>query len=360
MRRCTCWGGLDTESVWSSAIAPGVDLSVFLPSNNLLYSYVLYALVPSTWGANVRLRPSSRVKQTYFNLRDIFRADVDPSVRLVDETQKDFVSAACSSDIVVFTGSPTNGQSIARALSSEQTLLGMGSGPNPTVVGPDASVGKAVHDAVVARLYNGGQDCLCSDVIFVQRDKMDDFEQRLVATLERVPAATRATAGLINSPLVYQDAFDAASAWLAESSSKLRWQSSSIDEPLFVPSSVVRNETIATADVREFFSPIFNLVAYDRPSEVRDWLEAPEQSANGFYLSVYGEPSLAAPVIGNAVNCADQSALDSEDGNAAFGGYGINASWISHRGESWGTPILLSRETARYSRLEQRDSSRVA
>lgn len=351
--------GQEREAEWTSLILPALDISVFLPSNNLLYSYVLYALVPATWGARVRLRPSSRVKDTYFELHDVFEG-VRPSIDLVDETQREFVSAARTSDLVVFTGSPTNGRAVANELTAGQTLLGMGSGPNPTVVGLDASIGKAVHDLVVSRLYNGGQDCLCSDVVFVKRSRVDEFEARLIATLERVPAGPRSTRGLVNSPLVYADAFEGASEWLASYEQQVRWRGAPMDAPLFLPSTVVRHESIKEVEVRELFSPVFNIVSYDSADEVRTWLESPQHMANGFYLSVYGEPALESPIIGNAVNCGDTSALESEDGNVPFGGYGVNASWISRGGESWGTPLLLSKEAAQYSVRTRSEKTYVA
>ena len=44
---------------------PAIDrLSVFLPSNNVLYSYVLFGVIPSLYADRVDIRPSSRTRQT--------------------------------------------------------------------------------------------------------------------------------------------------------------------------------------------------------------------------------------------------------------------------------------------------------
>lgn len=335
-----------SEAVWIRSLPRSLDVSVFLPSNNLLYSYVLYGLMPTGWPARVRLRPSSRVKGAYRALHSLLAGVLGEEVNLVEETQRDFVARAGASDLVVFTGSPDNGRAVARALSDRCVLMGLGSGPNPMVVGPLADIERAVRDTVEARLYNGGQDCLCPDVVMVHVDRMAEFEDRLVAELESVPPGEGTADGLVNSPLVYPDAHLEATEWIRSQRPHVRWQATAADLPRFVPSTVVRAPSVASARVAEHFAPVFHLVPYTHPSEILRWAQEPENLEHGFYISVYGEPGLEDPVIGTAVNTGPRSALDFEDGNTPFGGYGSRASWISTRGKLWGTPVLASREVA--------------
>lgn len=339
------------EEHFFNRITPGLKLAVFLPSNNLLYSMVLYGFIPSGWGAEIWMRPSSRVKATYFALAEVLKDVLVDAIHFVDETQREFTDRASSCDLVVFTGTPENGKIIASQLGHGPTLLGFGSGPNPVVVGPGAHLGKASHDTVLARMYNGGQDCLCPDIIFVHESIVEDFENRIVQILDRIPAGHRDTRGLVNCPIYYEDAFQNCESFVNGNIEKIRWQSVRLAVDGFVPMTVIRREIRETVDAPELFGPIFNLVSYSKVIDVHEWCERFENRKSGFYISVYGEPFFdTMPIIGNAVNCGPQSALDSEDGNAPFGGFGINASWVTRNGLTSGRPILISSEAAALTR----------
>lgn len=339
-----------SEQDWMRLLPEGLDVSVFLPSNNLLYSYVLFALMPSGWDARIRMRPSSRVKDTYRDLHELLASAGGGRLTLLDETQRDFVDRAKSSDLVIFTGNPDNGRAIGRVLPHQSVLVGLGSGPNPVVVGPSAELQRAVQDAVEARLYNGGQDCLCPDVVFVHRTRVEEFEERLVAQLENVPVDTGDEYGLVNSPLIYPDAYAAATEWIEQQRPYVRWQASLVDLPNFLPMTVVLSPSVSSALFTELFAPVFHLVPYDDPAELLRWAHSPANLAHGFYFSVYGEPALDDPLIGTAVNVGARTAFDAEDGNTPFGGYGPRASWVSTGGHVRGTPVLASREAATHAR----------
>ncbi|WP_255606036.1 aldehyde dehydrogenase family protein [Mycolicibacterium xanthum] len=53
-------------------------------------------------------------------------------------------------------------------------LPGLG-GKNPVVVGRDADIATAASRTARARLWNGGQTCLCPDLVFVPAEGCDDF-----------------------------------------------------------------------------------------------------------------------------------------------------------------------------------------
>lgn len=334
------------EDVWVSRIPAGQELSVFLPSNNLLYSYLLYTVMPAAWARQVRVRPSSRVKTSYLALHDLLGPQLSSNIVMVDESQRQFVAAASSGSSVIFTGSPENGQSISRQLPGTTLFMGFGSGPNPVVIGREADIGQAVTETISARLYNSGQDCLCPDVVFVHADVIERVEEALVEQLKEVPQGDRSERGLVNAPLVYDDATHAAREWIGSHRDHLRWQSDAMNEPGFVPLTVVRDDDATSAVVAEHFAPVFHLVSYESPADVLRWAESPRNRENGFYISVYGESALRDPVIGNAVNVGAVSALNQENGNQPFGGYGRRASWVRWQGRERGTPLLTSRELA--------------
>ncbi|MFI0720707.1 aldehyde dehydrogenase family protein [Streptomyces sp. NPDC021224] len=343
--------GAEREMDAAGAIDPALRLTVFLPSNNILYSCVLFGLIPATYLGQVDMRPSSRAKATYFAVMDVLSDLLPPGVRMFDETQREFVRRARGSDLVVFTGRLANGRELYRGMPEPKpTFLGFGSGPNPVVVGPAADLGAAVGDLVTARLHNGGQDCLCPDVVFVHESRSAEFGDRLRTALAGVRPGSRRDEGLVNCPLSYEDAWLRATAFLDEHRDAVTWQGRGAAGRWFVPVTVVERRLDDLGGVPELFAPVFNVVSYPDADRLLSWFEAPAQRDSGFYASVYGEPAFdGRDVLGTSVNCGTRSALAAEDGNRPFGGFGRDASWVQSADGLAGRPLLVSAEAARIS-----------
>ncbi|HLS25943.1 MAG TPA: aldehyde dehydrogenase family protein [Beutenbergiaceae bacterium] len=102
------------------------------------------------------------------------------------EVSKDF--AALDLDHLFFTGSPATGAKIMEAAAGNLTpvTLELG-GKNPVVVSEDvASTPKQLRRAAQriarARLANGGQTCLCPEVVYVPADHAREFVQEVFGT----------------------------------------------------------------------------------------------------------------------------------------------------------------------------------
>ncbi|TDC01030.1 hypothetical protein E1091_03700, partial [Micromonospora fluostatini] len=93
------------------------QLIVFLPSNNVLYSYVLFGLVPALYCREVVARPSSRVASTTAAVHRILSADPamprPTPVTLAHASQREFLTRHRDADVAVFTGQPANADSVA-------------------------------------------------------------------------------------------------------------------------------------------------------------------------------------------------------------------------------------------------------
>lgn len=330
-----------------SAPPAGRRIAVFLPSNNLLYSYALFGLLPSLYSEQVLIRPSSRTRSTVLRLHAHLGGLPGSRVHLADLSQREFLRECAGADAIVFTGRFENMSQIAEALRPAPPILMLGSGPNPVVVGPDADLAQAVPAIVAARLYNAGQDCLCPDLVIVHESRRAEFTEALAAEIARVPRGNRSQSGPHWSPLVYPDAFADAVAFLdAHREGVLTGGRVSAEESRIEP-SVVRIAALQGFHPPELFSPIFCVASYGDPEEIRTWLTSEDELARGMYLTVFGESGLGEPRIGTTVNCGPHSAFDIEDGNRPFGGYGVRASARVSDGSIEGRPLLLSREVAR-------------
>jgi acyl-CoA reductase-like NAD-dependent aldehyde dehydrogenase len=328
---------------------PQLDkVAVFMPSNNVLYSYVLYALIPLLYSDQVVVRPSSRVRDTttrvHQALSDISSGIGRRSVVLSDASQRAFSHQCHDADLVIFTGRYENSLAISAGLGEHTRLLRFGSGPNPVVVGERAELALAVRDVVAARLYNSGQDCLCPDVIFVHRHIRDVFMEQLVERLLAVPTGARHDPDTIVAPLVYADALAAAHTFIAQHADRVLYGGHVDIAGATVRPTVVELPFDADFHPPELFSPVFCVVCYDSATQIEEWLRSTVELERGMYVSIYGEPSLSGHTIGTSVVFHERTAFDAEDGNAPFGGFGMRASSVVCAGIPVARPLLASAE----------------
>lgn len=324
------------------------NVAVFMPSNNVLYSYVLYALIPSLYSDRVVVRPSSRAHRTTNRVHDLFSEVCESidgrSVVMSDASQRAFARDSHAADLVIFTGRYENSFAISATLDCHTRLLRFGSGPNPVVIGEHADLDLVVRDVVAARLYNSGQDCLCPDVIFVHQHVRDALIDRLVDCLVEITIADRRDPDTVVAPLVYADAVERAHAFLAMHAERVRYGGHLDIDGATVPPTIVELPFHAAFHPPELFAPVFCVVPYGRAAQVAEWLHSPVELERGMYVSIYGERSLVGHTIGTSVVCRERTALDAEDGNAPFGGFGMRASSVVCAGTSVARPLLASSE----------------
>ncbi|MEV4920277.1 aldehyde dehydrogenase family protein [Streptomyces tirandamycinicus] len=324
-------------------------LATFLPSNNLLYSYVLFGVIPSLYTEEVRIRPSARVAPAAMAVHEI----LEPHLRglgggrivMAPVSQREFLAHCARSDAVVFTGQPDNGEAVAAHLPGDALLLAFGSGPNPLVVGPRADPDAVCRTVLDARLYNSGQDCLCTDVVFVHRSLVGELLPRLADALTAVPVGDRRDPGTLVAPLVYPDAVEGAAGFLAGHREFTVCGGRVDPARRIVEPTLVHLPWQDAFHPPEFFSPVVLTVEYDSPGQITRWLHSREETARGMYVSVFGEPALAGSArIATSVVCDERITFDAEDGNRPFGGYGPRAGHVRRHGTAAGRPLLLSAE----------------
>ncbi|GLZ06504.1 hypothetical protein Acsp03_39700 [Actinomadura sp. NBRC 104412] len=328
-------------------------VAVFLPSNNVLYSYVLYGLIPVLYAEEVAIRPSARTRDTALALHETMLARrpwLRGRVRLAEASQRDFVKVGAASDAVVFTGRYDNGRNVLERVGGGPLFLIMGSGPNPMVVGPAADPAESCRALLISRLYNSGQDCLCSDLIFVHRSRLDALLGLLRDQLAGLRVGDRRRPGTVVAPLVYQDAVQGAAEFLAAHREHLVYGGEvNVEEGRVTPGIVVLPHAAGFVPP-ELFSPIFCLCPYDDVAEIQEWAHTPTELDRGMYATVFGEPGITGELLGTAVIRRDRTTFDAEDGNQPFGGYGPQASSVCLDGELVARPLLLSAEAGRARR----------
>ncbi|MFC6881499.1 aldehyde dehydrogenase family protein [Actinomadura yumaensis] len=333
---------------------PRIDhLAVFLPSNNVLYSCVLFGLIPSLYCDSIEMRPSSRVKDASRKvielLRETCRPWISDRIRLIDLSQRAFTETCSCADAVIFTGQYENGVELMSRLSDKPLFLMFNSGPNPMIIGPQATPETTLRSLLISRLYNSGQDCLCADLVYVHRSILRGVTGQLSEML-------RATANSESPPgsLVYADAVKQAEAYINEHSDQVVFGGETDVSRLLVEPTVIVHDSDMELNPPEFFSPVFCIAPYDDVADLEAWANTEWESARGMYAAVFGESQLNGPRLGTAVVLRDQTTFDHEDGNKPFGGYGVSANSVRLGDKRLhGRPLLLSAELAASAR-EQR------
>ncbi|MZE76833.1 aldehyde dehydrogenase family protein [Streptomyces xinghaiensis] len=325
------------------------SVAVFMPSNVLLYSYVLYLLVPSLYSGSVVFRPSSQVRDQVVRLHRMLAAHHRLPVELVTASQRAFVrDHARPASVVVFTGAYRNAERIREQLSTGQLFLHLGAGVNPFVVAPGADVERAAADAVEVRMLNAGQDCLGPDLFCVHEELLPGFLDELITRLKGLRYGPYHDPATDYGPIFYEGALEEAALFLARNRKDIV-HGGAVDfrsrrfDPVVVHGEAVTPRT----HVPEFFAPVFNVAGYRDESALAATLTTGSFTERALGASVYGTaPALVEALRRRTTVTTDTTLLSVDDGNAPFGGYGRQANYISDGENVHAEPVLISKAVA--------------
>ncbi len=329
--------------------------AVFMPSNMLLYSYVLYLLIPSLFVQRLTFRPSSHVREATAALHQRLALAHGLPIELADLSQREFLrDVVTAADLVVFTGRYPNGNEIRSMLSADQLFLYFGQGVNPVVVAPDAELDQALTGVIDIRLFNCGQDCLGPDAIFVHDQVYDRFLDGLVTRLRRLRAGPYTDPNAGYGPLYYDSALEDVARFLHRYRSRITYGGTIDFRTRTVEPTVLVSRLGAEPELTEFFAPVFNVVTYDDTDALRATLTSGVYTDRALGATVYGDGDGSGPLTEAlrrrhtvTVN-VPLTAVD--DGNAPFGGRGHVANYIAYRGRLHAEPILISKAVAEHWR----------
>lgn len=326
------------------------SVTVFLPSNVLLYSWVLYVAVPLNFAHRIDLRAASAVKSQTQRLHALLSEGLDLPVVLHDVPQREFVEEVASrTSVVVFTGAYQNAENIRHQLAPDQLMLFLGSGINPFVVGPKSDLCHAVEELVSIRCLNSGQDCLAPDVVWVHEDVRDAFLHRLRMCLRDVIDSDPEDPTLHRyGALQYADALGATTAFLVKHRDRIKHGGAlSLDKGVVAPTVLLWETTPRKVPTAEFFAPVFNLATYRSEDALTDMMLSGRYAESAMGVSLFGCSSRTADRLSALYTVTvDASLLAVDDGNAPLGGRGPMANYIAHQGKLVARPILISQAVA--------------
>ncbi|MEU7581620.1 aldehyde dehydrogenase family protein [Streptomyces sp. NPDC041068] len=322
--------------------------AVFMPSNIPLYSYALHMLVASLYSDSITFRPSSQNKSQMQRLHALLAPVHGLPIQLFELSQRKFVTGPVrQADLIVFTGSYSNAETVREGLAEDQLFLFFGRGINPFVIAPDADLSRAVHDVTNIRLYNSGQDCFGPDVVFAPKGRTEEFVELLSAELASLRFGQNSDPAVDYGPIYYDSALVDCSDYLVRHVSRIR-HGGHIDLPSRrIEPTVLLWGFDDKIPLDEMFAPVFNIVAYPSARRLRERLSTPYFSERALGAMVYGNDPETVKVLSKRHHtCVNQTLLDVDDGNRPFGGFGMRANYISYGGERHAEPLLMSQAVA--------------
>ncbi|MCB5166104.1 aldehyde dehydrogenase family protein [Streptomyces bambusae] len=324
--------------------------AVLMPSNIPLYGYILYVVIPSLYSRRIVFRPSRMIGEQTRALHKLIGTVHDLPLVLDDSEQREFMdNVGKKSDVLVFTGSYENAETIREQLPRETVFCFFGQGINPFVVGGDAHLGRAVDGLVRVRMLNSGQDCFGPDVVFVHTSVSAQFCNLLSRRVEALRLGTPHDATADYSAMFYDEAFESTLDYL-RGKREFVAAGGRID---FIDRHVRPTVLIHPTDTPflppEMFAPVFNVVPYSSQEWLNELLRHPYYAERAMAATVFGTmPETVEALRDRHMVSVDETLIDIENGNKPFGGRGIRANYISVGRKRHTEPLLLSKAVADY------------
>lgn len=325
------------------------DISVFLPINLPLYSLVLFAAVPSLMADRVDVRLPAATPAWVRAVADAMKLhEFFPRVHLNELTRRRFINehASCA-DAVIFTGRYEAAEEV-REQCPDALFIFQGSGVNPVVVGPEASLTDETLDLMVtARIYNGGQDCAAPDAFLVHASRADEFIDALVQRADALVSGPytdpEARVGTILNPNTLGAIEERLTALKDDTV-----LGGAVDRATAYVSPTVIVRPLAEHDeLMEFFAPVFYVLVYENDDELASFFSGTEYVENAMYASLYGQRPVAGLFESSTV-LFNQTVLQAEQGNIAFGGNGAKSNFIAYGDEIEVGPALMTEALAQH------------
>lgn len=163
---------------------------ISLPFNNPIYSFSLYSCGIAFAGNEVIVRPSKYTAEYVMTFYKAYAQFEKIGITLFEGPGKDFITDACEASKpggLLFTGAYAHLLDIKSKFPPTQHLIYCGSGINPIILGKEIpNLDTAVDLVINSRIYNSGQDCLCSEKIIIHESIYDEVLPVLIEKLSKL------------------------------------------------------------------------------------------------------------------------------------------------------------------------------
>jgi succinate-semialdehyde dehydrogenase/glutarate-semialdehyde dehydrogenase len=233
-------------------------------------------------GCTVVLKPASDTPLTALAMAAILdEAGVPPGVvNVLPARRSGSVVSAMLHDPRVrklsFTGSTEVGRILLKEAADQVINCSMELGGNaPFLVFADADLERAVDDAMIAKMRNGGEACTAANRFYVEESVADEFARRLTARMSALRVGPGLEAGTEIGPMVNLDAVEKIQELVdgaVAAGARVATGGSRPDRPGFYYEPTVLLDVPETAGIldEEIFGPVAPVVTFrDEDEAVR-------------------------------------------------------------------------------------------
>ncbi|KAK4610634.1 2-aminomuconic semialdehyde dehydrogenase [Fulvia fulva] len=321
----------------------------FFPLNLPVYSLVLFAVVPSLISDEVFLRPPQKMIPVFRQLLgSLCLAEFFPNIHVSFSDRETFVrELVADADVTIFTGKESNVRLVLQKTRKNSIFLFNGWGCNPIVVAADADIAKAASKAAEAKLFNARQDCAGPDNILVHKSVADQFLAQLQHKVSQAKVGSYSDPDVLVGRIAEDSALVRLASFLLKHQDKIVY-GDGIDfaNTIVWPTTIVAPLAEQT-NYEEFFSPIFYINIFDDDDQLARYFDSPQYKANDMYVSLFGT-SAYVKTLTKSIVYHEQTILDVERGNHAYGGYSFGASFVASNGMTDPRPILVPKEISEF------------
>jgi acyl-CoA reductase-like NAD-dependent aldehyde dehydrogenase len=324
-------------------------VAVFFPLNLPVYTYTLFAVIPSFIARDVFIRPPQRMMELFRNLMPLLNTEIFfPNIRICFESREDFVeSYVTTANVTVFTGQEKNARLILKRARKGGLFLFNGFGWNPIVANPVADLQVTVSKTVEAKLFNSGQDCAGPDTILVHQDIANQFVDMLKDKLSLVMSGEYTDPDVTVGRIMEESQLGHLSAFLLKHQSLIVYGGCVDYRKGIVQPTLIVSFLADQTSFKELFSPIFSGGIFKDDQQLAKYFDSPQYAANSMYVSVFGS-STYVDHLERSIIIRNQTILDVERGNNEYGGMSVGASFASSHGKIEARPLLAPREISDY------------
>ena len=327
-------------------------IATYLPQNQPLYAYFLFGVIPSLMSKEVYIRPPLLLNKQLSELSKIFSPILNNLNLYCGSRSQFFNTIVSKADVIIFTGKYRNVKDLIKKVDGQPLVIFNGSGLNPIIISETADLEIATTNCLKAQTYNSGQDCMAPMAIFVHKNIYDVFTNMLIKSVSNLKVGDYTNKSVDIGPLLSIDSFKDSINIINNHQNKILCGGEIDHIKKIIYPTIIEFDSLSKLPIEEIYAPIYRIVKYSSIEDIKKFLLTKYIKKHAAYISYFGQSP--APEIDDHLVLLNKTIESLDDGNEAFGGYGIFSSFIFHAGCFYSRPILISKEIAQCFSQEDR------
>ncbi len=281
------------------------DIAVFLPSNQPLYAFFCFAIIPSFQSKKVHIRIPENMKFFFSDLTEKLSINKEfDNINLIKDTRKNFLNLVTGTvfnnetgkrepvvDAVIFTGKTKTAEKIKKLFHKNTLFIFNGSGHNPVVITEKANLDNAVRSIIRVQLYNQGQDCAAPNSILVHQDIYNKLIKKLKEKINNIKVGPYKDYSNTIGPITRVENLRNITDILIRNWKFISYTAEGMVnfKTKIVNPIIIEKPLKFGGNYIESFAPIFFIQKYTNDNELENYFNNEKYKKNMMYLIIFGE-----------------------------------------------------------------------